>query len=247
MINVVYFGYRKWAKDIAARLLKSHSKNWKIKTVFTTLHPDIPFESLPVSVHRHDPKDLDSTYVRKILKTIKPSVLLFYGWSWYIPASLYESYTTLILHPSPLPKYRGGSPIQNQIIAGETSSAVTILRVVEKLDAGDIYAQSPISLNGTLDQILARIVTAGTASTIRVLDAIATNHASPIAQNEHDATIGKRRKPTDSEITLDEMKNKSSAYLYNKIRSLADPYPTAYIICKDGKKLYLTGARLDEH
>ena len=51
-----------------------------------------------------------------------------------------------MLHPSPLPKYRGGSPIQNQIIRGVVDSMVTIFVMNDKIDAGDIIAQSPFLL-----------------------------------------------------------------------------------------------------
>ena len=46
-----------------------------------------------------------------------------------------------MLHPSPLPKYRGGSPIQNQIINGESKSAVTLFKINNKIDQGDIIYQ----------------------------------------------------------------------------------------------------------
>ena len=43
-----------------------------------------------------------------------------------------------MLHPSPLPKFRGGSPIQNQIIRNKKKSMVTIFRINNILDGGDI-------------------------------------------------------------------------------------------------------------
>ena len=46
-----------------------------------------------------------------------------------------------MLHPSPLPKFRGGSPIQNQIIRGKKISAVTIFKINKIIDGGDIYFQ----------------------------------------------------------------------------------------------------------
>ena len=49
---------------------------------------------------------------------------------------------------SKLPKYRGGSPIQNQLIDGVRESAVTILYAEDKLDTGNILYQSKISLDG---------------------------------------------------------------------------------------------------
>ena len=49
-----------------------------------------------------------------------------------------------------------------------------------------------------------------------------------------------------SEIRLDDFKNCTSKQLHDKIRALQDPYPNAYIRCKDGKKLFLTESRLED-
>ena len=45
------------------------------------------------------------------------------------------------VHASLLPKYRGGAPIHKAIMDGETETGVTIMYMVEKLDAGDIISQ----------------------------------------------------------------------------------------------------------
>ena len=67
-----------------------------------------------------------------------PDLVLFYGWSDIIASEIISEYSCLMLHPSPLPKYRGGSPIQNQIINGEVDSAVSIFLMDEGIDTGPI-------------------------------------------------------------------------------------------------------------
>ena len=147
-----------------------------------------------------------------------------------------------MLHPSPLPKYRGGSPIQNQIINGEDKSAVSIFIMNQDLDAGPICRQEEISLGGNLDNIFERIVITGTKLTLDML----RNGFNPYEQDHNLATYYERRKPWQSEITIDELKSQSAEYLYNKIRMLQDPYPNAYIVGKDGQKLYIKEATLEE-
>ena len=56
--------------------------------------------------------------------------------------------------------------------------------------------------------------------------------------------IYKRIKPKNSEITLEELKNKNGIYLINKIRMLQNPYPNPYIRTKDNKKLVIKSAIL---
>jgi len=165
-------------------------------------------------------------------------IIFFIGWSWIIPNNIIEKNECICLHPSPLPKYRGGSPIQHQIINGETQSAVTYFRMTKKLDAGTILFQETFSLDGNLKDIINRIIPLG----IRGILAILSNNIQEKEQDISQATFFKRRQPHESEITLEELNNLSAKQLYNKIRALQDPYPNAYIKCADGSKLYLIKA-----
>ena len=146
-----------------------------------------------------------------------------------------------MLHPSPLPKYRGGSPIQNQIINGETQAAVTIIEMTDKLDAGDILAQESISLDGNIKEILKRLTRVGTRLTKRIV----SGNIAKRKQDETEATFYNRRKEKDNEITVREILSQDSQYLYNKIRMLGDPYPYAYIKTVDGKKLLIKDVSIE--
>lgn len=179
-------------------------------------------------------------YNEQVIKDFNPDMILYYGWSWIIKEDIINNYKCVMLHPSPLPKYRGGSPIQNQIINGEKKSAVTLFIMDKGMDTGDIIFQEEISLEGHLDKIFERITVVGTKLTLKIL----SEDYKLKKQNNAQATIFKRRRPEDSEITLDEIQNKSGEYLYNKVRMLEDPYPNAYIKTKDGKKLIIKNMEL---
>jgi methionyl-tRNA formyltransferase len=171
-----------------------------------------------------------------LLKEFKPDLILWYGWSWIVENTFVSDYESIMLHPSPLPKYRGGSPIQNQIINGEKIGAVTLFRMSEGLDKGDIYQQLPMCLSGTLDDIFRRIIDLGFAATCNILDG---NYF--LKQQDHtDSTYFKRLSPERSEITKEELENETIDYLYNKIRMLATPYPNAYVIIHGYKFLFKT-------
>ena len=176
-----------------------------------------------------------------VLLDFKPDLALFYGWSWKVSANVIEKIKCIMLHPSHLPKYRGGSPIQNQIIAGETHSAVTLFLMNDEMDAGDIIAQEQFSLGGHLKEILHRITKTGLKLTLQILD----QGYTPTPQDHSQATFCSRRKLEESELTLDELKNYDSHYLFNKIRMLEDPYPNAFIQTLDGKRLIIKRAELD--
>ena len=50
------------------------------------------------------------------------------------------------VHGSLLPKYRGGAPIQYSIMNGDSETGVTIIEMVKKMDAGDMFAQAKLPL-----------------------------------------------------------------------------------------------------
>jgi methionyl-tRNA formyltransferase len=145
-----------------------------------------------------------------------------------------------------LPEYRGGSPIQNQIIDGLEESAVSLFKMGSGLDDGPIYKQKKISLLGNLDDVFMEITKKSIPITKELIKDYLNDSISLTVQDETKASSFKRRKKEQSEITLEEIKTKSSKYLYNKVRSLQDPYPNAYIVCGDGKKLYIQCVKIDE-
>ena len=181
-----------------------------------------------------------------ILEFIKPDLVFFIGWSHIIPNILIDKYKCICLHPSPLPKYRGGSPIQNQIINGEVDSAVTFFIMDQGLDTGDIIYQSYISLNGKLDDIFKNIELIGIRDINKIITDYKNNQIVTYKQDDSKSTFYKRRNESESEINIEEILNNEPVYLYNKIRSLNDPYPNAYIRCKNGGKLFLIESKYEK-
>lgn len=261
--NVVFFGYRQWAADIAKQLVERTyygSRNWRLSHYFSVDGGILP--GWDVKDHARDAKrqsfeicDFDrgkpSAAVLQVatatIAQAQPIAILAYGWSWLIPPCITDIAPVIILHPSPLPRYRGGSPIQHQILNGETESAVSLFWATEEIDAGPIIAQKRFSLSGTLDEIFKRIEEVGVELTLPVLDLLAAGAFVPgQKQNESEATEFRRRTPKDSEITPAEIAHKPAAYLADKIRCLAPPYPEAYMICGDGRKLVIEKAMVEK-
>ena len=122
-----------------------------------------------------------------IIDTIKPDLVFFVGWSDIIPQEIIENNLCVCLHPSPLPKYRGGSPIQNQLLKNEKNSMVSLFVMDKGVDTGDILFQSPISLLGELDDIFNEIVREG----IKGIDFIVDNFQEiPIFRKKQDLDSG---------------------------------------------------------
>jgi methionyl-tRNA formyltransferase len=216
MKNILCVGYRDWVLNIYEKITQNYSGG------------DVNI------IASHD------EYSDSLVIELNPDLILFYGWSWMISKDIIDKYKCIMLHPSSLPKYRGGSPIQNQIIRGEKDSAVTLFLMNEQMDAGPIIFQEPMSLSGSIDDIFNRIVELGYKGTMQFLD----NPIEGVKQVEEDATYFERRTEEQSEITLKELKERSSEYIYNKVRMLQDPYPNAFFKTYDGNKIVFKDIRI---
>jgi len=190
-------------------------------------------------------KYLITTQDYDIIESVDPDLVFFVGWSYIIPDHIVNNYTCVCLHPSPLPKYRGGSPIQNQILNNEKESAVSFFIMDEGLDTGDILYQSSFSLNGSLGDIFDRISILGDEGINYIIDNFNDLVKIRTKQNNNNVSFFKRRRKADSEIKLSDFEKYDPEYLYNKIRCLNDPYPNAFIKCKNGRKLFIISARIE--
>lgn len=182
-----------------------------------------------------------TAFSEKQLRAFSPDHALFYGWSWRVPAGLVRDVPCIMLHPAPLPRYRGGSPLQNQIIRGETESVLTLFLMDEGLDSGPILASKPFSLSGELEDIFDRITRCGIELTLNLL----REGLHPRPQRHEEATCFPRRTPAQSEITPEELRSEPARYLHDKVRMLQEPYPPPFIRTADGRKLVLLKTRIE--
>jgi len=198
-MTYVYCAYREYALELYKKLTKKYNM-----TLIT------------------DPKKLTFNYLKKA----KPKIIFFPDWSWIIPSDIIKNFICVCFHESNLPKFRGGSPIQNQIIRGITKTKTTAFIMNDKLDSGDILLQKNLSLEGSLDDIFSRMKKNDYELIIKIIKGkIRKRKQTGIP------TYFPRRKPEESEL---KNLNYSNLYIYNFIRMLADPYPNAFV--KVGKK-----------
>jgi len=224
-MKIICCTYRDWAREIYRDLEKKFGNDEKLNFQF---------------IHINSKEE----YSEDFIHNENPDLILWYGWSWIIPSSITENFFSVMLHPSPLPKYRGGSPIQNQIINGEKESAVTLFKIDEGMDTGDIIAQKSFSLSGELNDVFRKIISIGIELSTQMIKNFNMLNLSP--QNNSKSTSFKRRKPNQSEIKISDFENYTAEKLYNKIRALQNPYPNSFVLCKDGTKLYLTKSHIEE-
>lgn len=224
-INILYCSYRDWANRIL-----TYSKHMMLEN-----HSNLDIEFTHIST-TNELLNLDLS---------KYSLLFFIGWSEIIPAKIINNNNCICLHPSALPKYRGGSPIQHQIINGDYDSAISFFIMNNDIDTGDILYQIPLDLNGDLSDIFNNIVNKSYKIICQIIiDYNKFKKLKGTPQNHLEATTFKRRSKYMSEIQITDFENYTATQLYDKIRSLQDPYPNAFIRCKDNTILYITKTKL---
>jgi methionyl-tRNA formyltransferase len=144
------------------------------------------------------------------------------------------------VHPSALPKYRGPSPIQWAVWNGETETAITVIKMNERMDAGNILYQEKVPLEEEDDaHSLSEKLAARTARILPdvIRDIEANGMAEGAVQDEGEATYTPIIRKAMGSVDW----NCSSTEIVRQIRALAE-WPTAYTSL-DGKVLKLYRAR----
>lgn len=154
-------------------------------------------------------------------KSLGCRYIFFLHWNWHVPKKIWAEHECVCFHMTDVPYGRGGSPLQNLIVAGCKTTKLSALRMVEEMDAGPVYAKREMSLDGRAEEIYIR---AGKLS-FELIRWIVDNNPVPEPQ-QGDAVQFRRRKPAESELP----RSGPLEVLHDHIRMLDAPsYPKAFI------------------
>lgn len=157
----------------------------------------------------------------KVCSRESPRYIFFLHWNWRVPANIWERFDCVCFHMTDVPYGRGGSPLQNLIVAGHDHTVVSALQMVEEMDAGPVYAKRPMSLAGRAEEIYAR---AG-AICVEIIRWMISAEPQPQPQ-QGEPVLFKRRNPAQSKLPTD----CAMGAIYDHIRMLDAPgYPPAFV------------------
>ena len=158
------------------------------------------------------------------LKKINPKIIFFLHWSNKIPDEIFKNFLCIQFHASDLPKFRGGSPIQNQILSGIRNTKISAFKVTKIIDAGDICMKKNLSLAGTVNDIFIRLE----RTAIVMINKIVAMKNIKFKKQIGKKSYFKRRSPSDSNLLKFEPSNLND--IYNFIRMVdSKEYPNAFI------------------
>src|ERR687898_2028144 len=130
-----------------------------------------------------------------------------------IPESLLERALWLNVQPSLLPRWRGAAPVERAIMAGDTETGVSIIRLVEELDAGPVSAagEFPIGQDEDAGVVFLRAADMGS----ELLDGVLARPRFTPQQGE--VTYAEKIRPADRELDW----SRPPEELHNRIRALS--------------------------
>ena len=248
-MKIIFFGSSKFA---VPSLLKLHTSKHSIAAVVT--QPDkrkgrgLRLSCTPVKdaardlkIFIYQPESLNAPAELESLKSLLADIFVVIAYGKILPKSVLDipRIMPVNLHASLLPRYRGAAPVQRAIINGDVETGVTIIRMNEKMDAGDMLLQKkiPIDKKDTASTLEERLSEEGTKAILECLDKIENGDCTPISQDETKVVLAPKLTKNDGQINW----SKPAPDIINLIRGCY-PWPGAFTYYK-GKllKIYAAG------
>ena len=183
---------------------------------------------------------------REIVEPLNPELLAVVAYSRIFGPKFLNlfRYGGINLHPSLLPKYRGPSPVNAAILNGDTVTGITVQKISLKMDSGDILVQTEIPLDGTetAESLTNLCAEKGAPMLLNAVESIEKGTASPVSQNDSDASYCGLLKKDDGIIDWTD----SAVEIDRKIRGYF-PWPGCYTCFGDRKLNILQAESLEEN
>lgn len=236
-LKIVYMGTPALAAHILERLVAASGPDFVVAAVVT--RPDQPRKrglklepsEVAAVAQRHGLKTLKPVKIRTAefladLKSLEPDLLVIAAYGRILPNPVLEAARLMPInvHASLLPRHRGAAPVEGAILAGDTETGVTIMRVTERMDAGPILLQGAIAIapgetQGTLKD---RLTELGADTLIEALKLLRRGELHETPQDDNLATytspVAKDHAVIDWEGDARQIERMTRAY---------DPWPVA--------------------
>jgi methionyl-tRNA formyltransferase len=168
--------------------------------------------------------DLNVEY--EALSNASPDYVFVIGWPHLVREQVLSVAPCIGLHPTKLPYRRGGAPLNWMILDGESSGAVSLIRLRTGVDNGELLAQRtfPIGPDDYVSDVIERVYAITEALVSDAVRDLAAGTASWTPQNNELATYTRRRRPEDGRICWAD----SAMRIRNLVRATSHPFPGAF-------------------
>lgn len=182
------------------------------------------------NIQIEQPNTLNNQEIIEKITSIDPDFIIVVAYGLLIPNSILKipKFGCINAHMSLLPKFRGAAPIARVIENGEENTGVTIIKINEELDAGDILIQKSIQIaqNENSNSLHDKLAVLGSNLIIEYLNTYA--HIIPIPQKQENASYAKKISKEEAKINW----SNNSLLIERKIRAY-NPFPIAFTFLKN--------------
>jgi methionyl-tRNA formyltransferase len=201
--------------------------------------PPVAEAARELGLELDQPDSVNAEPARARIAAARPEAVCVCAFGALIKEPLLSDHTLLNVHPSLLPRWRGAAPVERAMMAGDTETGVSIMRVTAGLDSGPVCAQitTPIEPSDTYGTLAQRLEALGAKLLIEVLD------AQPGCTEQDDADATYAEKLTAEDRRLDP--GRPAAELDRVIRALS-PHIGAGLELPGEQRLGVWEARVQE-
>jgi len=179
------------------------------------------------------------------LRAFEPDVLLVASYGELLRQNILDlaPHGALNVHGSLLPRWRGASPVQAAILAGDSHSGISIQRMVLALDAGDILCETstPIGAQETAGELAGRLAQLGGSTLVQALDLLESGKGQFTPQDANAITHCRKIKKDEGRIDF----ARSTIDIERLVRAM-NPWPSAFCYLPDGRRLAVLEAQVVE-
>jgi methionyl-tRNA formyltransferase len=182
--------------------------------------------ALSTGIPVFQPLSLKSEADLQQLRDLNPDLMVVVAYGMILPQTALDSpkLGCLNVHGSLLPRWRGAAPIQRALMAGDEKTGVTIMRIIHKLDAGDMLhkEECAIAAQDTSGDLYGKLAALGAVGLEKVLAQIESGTVKAEVQDENLVTYAEKLSKTEAELDW----TQSAEQLDRIVRGL-NPWPVA--------------------
>ena len=225
-MKIIFMGTPEFASVILEELCKKYEivlvvsqpdKEVGRKRILTK--PPVIQKALELGLKTFQPRKIKDDY--EMITSIHADMIVTAAYGQIIPDVVLKSVSKAInVHASLLPLYRGGAPIQRSIMNGDSKTGVSIIEMIQKLDAGVVYSKRSIDILETDDNssLFKKLAVVGKDLLMDSIEDIYNGVNKGVPQEEDKVVYSPNIKREEEKICF----NETSRNIFNKIRGLSE-------------------------
>ncbi|UDM78562.1 methionyl-tRNA formyltransferase [Vagococcus fluvialis] len=207
--------------------------------------PPVKEAALKHGIKVLQPEKISGSPEMEEIISLNPDLIVTAAFGQFLPETLLKApkLGAINVHASLLPKYRGGAPVHYSIIKGDSETGVTIMRMVKKMDAGDMLSQKaiPISKMNDVGSMFDKLSLLGKDMLLEMLPEFIAGNIKEIPQDETLVTYSPNITREEEQIDW----NKTSELIDCQVRGMR-PWPVAFTTYKETRVKLWDTTPLDE-